>query len=716
MNMITKKDLIDVFGLSSKPALGPIFITEDGKFINLGENEEHGIIFNDDYDYSAEDYYFLEDEYNFIKANSGNKKEPYTYIDLWVRPNSHQQEAIITWLYLLVNSGRNSVLVFNSKFHLNYDLKTEIPEDIMKDILRNFTMNEDLDIMSVSYNGMTIEELHEVQGIDVFSKENIPALKAAGLIDDEGYPVDKYVTGNGEQKERRMSLSDLWELDSDFINTDYVMELAIKEIYDKANTPRGEKFRINYEARDLPSSRHWSDNFLKDCFSEDIFDYFYGYSDYSFKDCSYAIEDIPDEVLDLLESYGFPRDIYNQLMSENEDEDSPLAGLYNSLKQALVVAYDQANTDGSVNEALSAFNNAFEQSIPDGAYWIKEETTDEVRPIDISYDFVYNYLEDIWDQLGDYSDDLYSCLNEFLIQIIGDTLVDIFREPQYGWYGFDKESFKERLLDEIVDLHIENYVPDVQAATLQIGDDEEKNIESDSGEYKEDLDIQKSTIEEPKKLFYKYKEYNSELSKKAYKLDDVRLLALINFVESSPDKSYVDAFGLDILRDCQYYDCETSVILSKIKPSYVQAYNQQGYTIWVDEGSYSLKYIGYIPKQVGDNILFGLTEDLEFDVAGIPDIKIDDRLYFDGVENIIAGALAEDWWGVYIVNHNTKDVDYVLSSVDINTAFGEYNKLKDTHADGVLEVVLYVYDDTIGEDIPLQSFTLTDENSEVIHE
>ena len=74
------RDLYKSLQKSQKPLLGPIFITSEGYFINLGENAEHGVIFDGE-DYDSDDYYQLEDSFDLIKANGGSRFEPIPYID-----------------------------------------------------------------------------------------------------------------------------------------------------------------------------------------------------------------------------------------------------------------------------------------------------------------------------------------------------------------------------------------------------------------------------------------------------------------------------------------------------------------------------------------------------------------------------------------------------------------------------------------------------------
>lgn len=143
--MIDEKDIIDVYGKSPKPELGPVFITADGSFINIGADSEHSAIFGGG-DYGSDDYYALEDDCGMIKANGGNKREPFPYIDIWSRPNEAQTEAIIDWMYFLMAKGRKTIMVNNGNFNERFEFAKELPEDIMADCLRrmNGSLSEKL--------------------------------------------------------------------------------------------------------------------------------------------------------------------------------------------------------------------------------------------------------------------------------------------------------------------------------------------------------------------------------------------------------------------------------------------------------------------------------------------------------------------------------------------------------------------------------------------
>jgi hypothetical protein len=129
------KDICDSLPKSSEPETGPIFITANGKFINISPDGEHGDVFGDS-EYDSEDYYALEDNFGLIKANGGNSSEPVPYIDLWRAPNRLQRNAIIDWLYFLLEHGRKTLQVNSGTECFEVDLSEDIPEDTYEGIIR----------------------------------------------------------------------------------------------------------------------------------------------------------------------------------------------------------------------------------------------------------------------------------------------------------------------------------------------------------------------------------------------------------------------------------------------------------------------------------------------------------------------------------------------------------------------------------------------------
>jgi hypothetical protein len=133
---INHREVYKSLTFSDNPERGPIFISREGKFANIGRFVTHAKIF-DGQDYEGDDYYVLHDAYDLIKANGGNKFEPFAYIDLWKIPNPAQKKAIITWMYYLIEWGMYTLQVNTSNSNETHNLTNKIPEEIYDDIVRN---------------------------------------------------------------------------------------------------------------------------------------------------------------------------------------------------------------------------------------------------------------------------------------------------------------------------------------------------------------------------------------------------------------------------------------------------------------------------------------------------------------------------------------------------------------------------------------------------
>jgi hypothetical protein len=133
---INHREVYKSLTFSDNPERGPIFISREGKFVNVGRFVTHAKIFSGQ-DYEGDDYYALHDAYDLIKANGGNKFEPFAYIDLWKIPNPAQKKAIITWMYYLIEWGMYTLQVNTSNSNETHNLTNKIPEEIYDDIVRN---------------------------------------------------------------------------------------------------------------------------------------------------------------------------------------------------------------------------------------------------------------------------------------------------------------------------------------------------------------------------------------------------------------------------------------------------------------------------------------------------------------------------------------------------------------------------------------------------
>lgn len=308
-------------------------------------------------------------------------------------------------------------------------------------------LKEDLEFGDSSrFASMNIYDVYDELGEETFNDENIEELKRSGIIGESGYPI-------GENNEE-LTLNDISNLNYKFLKTNYFKELALKEYIAEA----GENpITIKIDSSDLTGTRDFSDSFIEGCFAGDPWEAFYGY-DYSFDDIyDLDVEDnIPKEVKGLLVKVGFPEDIIEQLIARKQDDDSPLEKYYDDIRDAVARAYSGASEDGTITSCLYDFNYAFKESIPEGCEWLEKESDDEFRPISISLDCVKNNLDEILDNGFEYySTNIKDCVEEWVRSEISSNFAVNFREPYAGWYGFDVDSFKDRLFDNISDIDFE---------------------------------------------------------------------------------------------------------------------------------------------------------------------------------------------------------------------------------------------------------------------
>ena len=133
----------------------------------------------------------------------------------------------------------------------------------------------------------------------------------------------------------------------------------------------------------------------------------------------------------------------------------------------------------------------------------------------------------------------------------------------------------------------------------------------------------------------RYKDFNKELSSKAYRLDIIRLDVLVSYLEKNQASCDVGDYDLAMLQGfVESGDYADDVVLSKVKPSYANDRIEAGdYGIWlICGGYYDVEYLGHVPKHVGDGIikLGGLQEAVELDVCYSPDfdgeVEIDEEM------------------------------------------------------------------------------------------
>ena len=112
---------------------------------------------------------------------------------------------------------------------------------------------------------------------------------------------------------------------------------------------------------------------------------------------------------------------------------------YPELKSAITLAVYRAEEDGALNEAYEDLERALSDADAN-------MDRDNGIKVSVSVDEFESYLDDCYEAVSDYQDVIRYIFNDKIY----------FKEPYYGWQGFDDETFLEELLyrlQEIEELH-----------------------------------------------------------------------------------------------------------------------------------------------------------------------------------------------------------------------------------------------------------------------
>jgi len=487
---------------------------------------------------------------------------------------------------------------------------------------------------------LTLTELKDIFGDDFLSDVSMQALDSMGLIDDDGYVLAAREWGDGGLY--RLSFADMLEavpnMNLDDGNHRKLRELAVDDAVGKD----AQEVAIHFGEYDL-SRRIYNDNSgrytvsdecCEACLDGSLMEYidrtYYGYDDSADR----YLDAIPDSVRDELERKGFPRDCLESVFS-GDDEGIPF-------KEELRTAFNTAIYDGCCEGLYEKISGAFDDAMRDALYTLCGDgascSADYDRggyTLTVSRAWVESNLNRILEDAG-WSDGygMRNVLQEFMYNGMSANLAAEFNEPYYGFDGFSEEAFAETLL-----YCLKTDVPDASEAT--------------DGEVSESAELTKAEpARKPERIFYRYADENRELSRKAYRLGTLGLLAVMEFLRSSdrPTKYVPDASDIDMMQRMLDDGDEGKVIISPLKPSYAADFGQDAYTLWADRdlgGSYETSYIGWVPKHVGDEAIGRLGEEFSLEVVPVPDITVDPDYYFDGIDDIIADSIDKECWSVW---------------------------------------------------------------------
>lgn len=529
------------------------------------------------------------------------------------------------------------------------DEEVELYDEMYESIGKN-NMHEDIEDEVDNDGYINIESLLEDEGIEAFSPENIEKLKSLGQIDANGNLMDIFIEPDIEEVETRVwDLERLHNFDYKLIEADYVKQLLINEVKRGLSNSAG-LMHIYFKTDDLDIKRYsdLQQDFVEKCFEGDIYGEF-GY-DYE-TEISYIDEDLlRSEKIDRLFSVnGLPEDslILVKNGEVDEDENPRLAKYAEELENAMRLACTYAEETGAEDACLEDFEKAFNESVPYGCSWNQELSPDnEERCIDIDESFIVDNIKEIWDTFDDYSSDAADNAEHMIKEWINIGIGKNFREPYSGWYGFSEDTFVDCLMDNLYEINFDEEEPQEEENLL--------NFNGNTGEYEEGLeedieaiaDASLPSIEKKKNIYYKYFEYNKELSAKSYRLTGEHILILAEWAKDNDAELYEELDGSYYLDDNM--ESDAFIIMSKIKPSYSDTYTyKDGYTLWGDDYFYEPQYLGEIPKEVGDRLIKGKSLAEELAVCCVPaDFPYDDILVDNNdLETLLQRDVDTNAWG-----------------------------------------------------------------------
>jgi hypothetical protein len=279
-----------------------------------------------------------------------------------------------------------------------------------------------------------------IGGEEVFSDEGEESLKASGNLRDGALHT---YDDDGEHKMSLYELAGMIPYES--FSWTFPKALLLSA-FDRAY-PEGMK-DVRMRSDDFEPGRDMSRDFIEHLLSCDLDDQFYydsGDSDY------YHVGDIDDSVKARLEEYGFPKDIYERIKAGPSAEEFS-DDRHQALKDAYQFASEDAMRRGAEDACVADFDKAVDDATPRGVEMRRDYDNGELI-FDVTREFVGDYADKIWDIIANdvyYNDDAAPD-GDTLADAVPKSLIDMFnnyfefREPYYGWEGFDEETFNDSL-------------------------------------------------------------------------------------------------------------------------------------------------------------------------------------------------------------------------------------------------------------------------------
>lgn len=384
--------------------------------------------------------------------------------------------------YNTISDFVNAIDYYMGRGWFGADEEIELYDEMFKSIGKD-NINEDIEAEVEDADYIDIESLIEDEGIEAFSPENIEKLKSLGQIDKNGNLLDIFIEPDIEEVETKVwDLEKLHNLDYKLIEADYVKQLLINEVKRGLSNSEG-LMRIDFKSDDLyiKDYSELRQDFVEKCFEGDVLgEFVYDYE----TDISYIDEDLlRSEKIDRLFSVnGLPEDslILVKNGEVDEDENPRLAKYADELENAMRLACTDAEEAGAEEACLEDFNEAFNESVPDGCSWNQRLSDNEERCIDIDERFIIDNIKELWDAFDDYySSDAADNAESMIKELINIGIGKNFSEPYSGWYGFSDDTFVDCLMDNLYEINFDEEEPQEEENLL--------NFNGNTGEYEEGL-------------------------------------------------------------------------------------------------------------------------------------------------------------------------------------------------------------------------------------
>lgn len=288
---------------------------------------------------------------------------------------------------------------------------------------------------------------------DTFDDDNFSLLRDCGNITD----TQMFTFDSDSDEKTELVLNDLtgymWAaVDRGRKNLDPWVESMFDKLY-----PNGFDIRLE----DFPcKNNRFSDKFISACMNGDVYEFFdSGWSSDNFSDLSYNADCVDGRCKRLLRDFGFPSDIYWLLARGEADEESPLAEHYDALKEAFCIANNAAHSIGAADACIKDFDSALRDCCPAGTS-LAGRGEDGWPIYHITAGFLADNIDEFWYAVDrvtgdDNSDQIQSALYDVFIDLFRESFDEEFREPYYGWDGFDEEQFNDYLYERLNYLDIE---------------------------------------------------------------------------------------------------------------------------------------------------------------------------------------------------------------------------------------------------------------------